>query len=578
MLQRKVLGFSVRWVKNDGELRWVARKSRNVWPLQVVGYILTFAGSMLMLTDPFLVKWLIDDVLQKQMVSWLPVVAAAFVFSYIGRVTLNGLGAMIGFRALQRLASDIRLDLLRRLDSHPMAFHEEMQIGDLMSRVDSDVEVVSTLSCEMTSDVVRVAGMGLTVVAVMLYLNPQLTLIVLPFVPVFLIATGRLRRDLGRHSDQVQQMKARLSGFLQEHLQNIVQIWLLAKEETESSRFSRFLEESVRAQITRRKLEIVFGALVYFLVVVGVALVLSYGGYLVINGQLTTGGLVAFYGYTLQLFGPLCGLADLYAKSQRLFSSVRRLKEIEKVRYEIPVRDDGIRLENRNGYEIEFRDVDCSYPGGRRVLQKVNLRVEKGERVGIIGANGSGKSTLVKLLARLYDVDGGRVLVGGFDVRDLELKSLRRSVAYVGPLPMLRDATVLENVLDGNPEAAASEVMTAATMAGLCDVIARQPKAWYEPLGPRTRLSTGEQQRVALARALLMRPQILILDECLAAVDAETEKTILQRLNEFGDSLTIILISHRSYLYDWADRVILLNRGQLLSDPSCVRDASLSVA
>lgn len=565
-------------MKNDGELRWVANKFRYVWRLQVAGYFFTFVGSMLVLTDPFLVKWLIDDVLHKQMVSWLPFVAAAFVFSYLARMTLNGLGAMIGFRALQRLASDIRLDLFRRLDSHPLAFHEEVQIGDLMSRVDSDAEVVSTLSCEITSEVVRVAGMGLTVVAVMLYLNPRLTLIVLPFVPVFILATGRLRRDLGRHSDQVQRAKARLSGFLQEHLQNILQVWLLAKEETESSRFSRVLDEFARAQITRRKIEIVFGALVYLLVVVGVALVLSYGGYLVINGQLTTGGLVAFYGYTLQLFGPVCGIADLYAKSERLFSSVRRLREIEKVRYEIPVRNNGIRLEDRNGYEIEFRDVDCSYRGGQRVLQKVNLRVKKGERVAIVGANGSGKSTLAKLLARLYDVDSGRVLVGGFDVRDLELRSLRRSVAYVGPLPMLRDATVLENVVDGNPEVTVREVMSAAMTAGLSEVIARQPKEWYESLGPRTRLSTGEQQRVALARALLMQPKVLILDECLAAVDAKTEKVILQQLNEFGDSLTIILISHRSYVYDWADRVLLLDRGQLLSDTACVRDASRSVA
>src|SRR5688572_14211779 len=120
-------------MKSNGELAWVARKSRDVWRLQVVGYLFTFAGSMLVLTDPFLVKWLIDDVLQKQSVSLLPVVAAGFILSYVARVCLNGLGAMIGFRALQRLASGIRLDLLRRLDSHPMAFHDEMQIGDLMS-------------------------------------------------------------------------------------------------------------------------------------------------------------------------------------------------------------------------------------------------------------------------------------------------------------------------------------------------------------------------------------------------------------------------------------------------------------
>ena len=565
-------------LKADGEFRWLATRSRSVWRLQVAGLVFTFAGSMLVLADPFIVKWLIDEVLPSRKVQWLPLVAGAFVFSYIGRVSLTGLGAMFSFRALQRLASDLRLELLNRLDRQPMAFHEEAQVGDLMSRVDSDVEVVSNLSCEMMADIVRVAGMGLTVVAVMLYLNPRLTLVVLPFVPVFLVATGRLRRDLGRYSDRVQQVKGELSSFLQEHLQNILQVWLLAREETETSKFGSLLEKFALTQIARRRVEIVFGALVCLLVVLGVALVLSYGGYLVITGNLTTGGLVAFYGYTLQLFGPLCGIADLYAKSQRLFSSVRRLHELEKVKYALPTKGDGIRLQSTNGGEVEFRDVDYSYTSGRRALEKINLRVEKGERIGIVGANGSGKSTLVRLLPRLYDVDGGQLLVGGIDVRDLDLRSLRRSVAYVGPVPMLRDGTVFENVLDGDPHATIVEVMVAAGMAGLCEVVRRQPKEWNEPLGPRTRLSTGEQQRVALARALLMRPQILILDECLAAVDAHTEKHILEALTEFGYSLTIILISHRSYLYEWADRVVLLRGGQLVSDTPCGLQSSLSVA
>jgi ABC-type bacteriocin/lantibiotic exporter with double-glycine peptidase domain len=533
---------------------------------------------MLVLTDPFILKWLIDDVLPGRRLQLLPLVACAFVTSYVARISITGLGAMISFRAQQRFAFDLRLESLKCLDRQPLRFHEEVQVGDLMSRVDSDVEVVSNLSCEIMADVMRVAGMGLAVVGVMLYLNPRLTFVVLPFLPVFLLLTGRLRRDLGRHSDRVQQVKGQSISFLQEHLQNIVQVWLLAKEEREASRFAGLLQKSFKTQVARRRVEIVFGALVYSLVVTGVALVLSYGGYLVIDRRLTTGGLVAFYGYTLQLFGPLCGIADLYAKSQRLFSSVRRLRDMEKIKYEIPLASNGILLESRSGSAVDFRNVDYGYANGRRAIEKVNFRVEEGEKIGIVGVNGSGKSTLMRLLTRLYDVDEGQVLVGGVDVRDLDLRSLRCAVVYVGPTPMLRDGTVLENVLDGRPHASRAEVMEAGGLAGLSEVVRRQPLEWNEQLGPRTRLSTGEQQRVALARALLMRPRILILDECLSAVDAITEREILEALREFSSSLTIILISHRSYLYEWADRLVTLEGGRLLVESTPCIESSLSVA
>jgi ABC-type multidrug transport system fused ATPase/permease subunit len=221
---------------------------------------------------------------------------------------------------------------------------------------------------------------------------------------------------------------------------------------------------------------------------------------------------------------------------------------------------------------VELHDVSFSYDAERPVLNAVSLRVNAGERVAIAGRSGNGKSTIARLVARLYDARAGTISIEGTDVRDIKLKSLRSSVIFVPQDPVLFDVSLRENLLYGNAAATDVELDQVARLAQLETVIRKLPNGWHEPLGPRgNRLSGGERQRVALARALLQRPKVLILDECTSALDALTERQVLDALDTFLQNVTTIVISHRPFPTRWANRVIQLERGRICasSDTSC---------
>jgi ABC-type multidrug transport system fused ATPase/permease subunit len=284
----------------------------------------------------------------------------------------------------------------------------------------------------------------------------------------------------------------------------------------------------------------------------------------VITGELTAGGLVAFYGYTLQLFIPLYGVVDIYSKLQRAAASVRRLLEITEAEMVLRDRPGALVLQPSASGGFELKDIAFGYQPDRPVLTGINLRVKPGERVAITGTSGNGKSTVARLIARVYDVRTGKVLVEGVDVRDITLKSLRSSVILVPQDPVLFDVTLRENLLYGKASATQDELDKVTRLAQLENVIKRLPNGLDSPLGPRgNRLSGGERQRVALARALLQRPRILILDESTSALDLVTEEDLLNGLGGYLQNVTTIIISHRPYAIQWADRTVFMDYGQI---------------
>jgi len=406
----------------------------------------------------------------------------------------------------------------------------------------------------------------------MLLLNYRLTAIVLPLVPIFIVVRRRFHNRLRRASDSVQEQAGKVIAFLEEHLSSITQVQLLTCEQREARRFARLSGGALRAQMTRRATELFFSSLLYLIIVCGMASVLCYGGYLVMTARLTAGGLVAFYGYTLQLFIPLYGVVDIYSKLQRAGASIRRLMEITEAQTMLRDGPGALVLNFDTAGTVELRDVSFSYASDRAVLNALSLRVNPGERVALAGSSGNGKSTIAKLMARLYDARSGAILIDGYDVRDIKLKSLRSSVIFVPQDPVLFDVTLRENLLYGNTRATDDELARVSRLAQLESVIRKLPNGWNEPLGPRgNRLSGGERQRVALARALLQHPKILILDECTSALDAVTERRLLDGLDSFLQNVTTIIISHRPFPTRWANRVIQLDRGRVCdnSDPLC---------
>jgi len=413
----------------------------------------------------------------------------------------------------------------------------------------------------------RMVTMFTLVMTTMMVLNYRLTAIVIPLIPIFILVRRRFHNKLRQASDSVQEQSGKMIGFLEEHLSSIVQVQLLSCEQREARRFAHISGGAARAQIKRRATEMFFSSFLYLIIVTGMASVLCYGGYQVITGTMTAGSLVAFYGYTLQLFIPLYGVVDIYSKLQRAGASVRRLMEITEAEMLLRDRPGALVLQPNASGAIELRDVSFSYHADRPVLTRVNLRVNAGERVALAGTSGNGKSTIARMVARLYDVRDGKVLVEGLDVRDIKLKSLRSSVIFVPQDPVLFDVTLRENLLYGNAEASQYELEQVARLAQLKQLIHKLPNGWDEPLGPRgNRLSGGERQRVALARALLQRPRILILDECTSALDAVTEKRLLNGLDRYLQNVTTIIISHRQFPMQWSDRVVYMNYGKITEE------------
>lgn len=551
------------------EFRWLAMQVRPFVRLYLASYACILAASVLVLIDPLIVRLLIDQIIPNRRLSWLPLVAFAFLLVYMGRLGADSLAGWLNFQAVQKMTYRSRLKLLRHLQRLSAEYHDNKPVGDTLHRLQIDVDQVGTLSSELIPGALRMFTMFSLIMTTMMLLNYRLTAIVLPLVPVFVLVRRRFHKRLRHASDSVQEQSAKVIQFLEEHLSAIVQVQLLSCEQREARRFARLSGHAVRGQMKRRATELIFSSSLYLIIVLGMASVLCYGGYQVIAGTLTVGSLIAFYGYTLQLFIPLYGVVDIYSKFQRAGASVRRLMEITEANAILRDRPGALVIEPSSPAAVELNAVSFSYHSDRPVLDAISMRVDPGERIALAGTSGNGKSTIARLLARLYDARTGAVFIGGTDVRDIKLKSLRSSVIFVPQDPVLFDLTLQENLLYGNPNATTAELAEIAKLAQLETVIERLPNGWNEPLGPRgNRLSGGERQRVALARALLQRPRILILDECTSALDAGTEKQLLCELDRYLRDITTIIISHRPLPAEWADRVVHMQYGAIVDRKS----------
>jgi ABC-type multidrug transport system fused ATPase/permease subunit len=297
--------------------------------------------------------------------------------------------------------------------------------------------------------------------------------------------------------------------------------------------------------------------------------ILGYGGYLVIQGLLTVGGLVAFYSYVLRLFEPLSTAIELFARLHRIRASLRRLRVLRTVEPEVRDLAGAIPLEPNARYHLSFRNVCFGYEAGLPTIEDVTLSMKSGEVVFFVGPSGSGKSTLVRLLCRLHDVANGSIDLNGTDIRRVTLASLRSSISAVPQEPVLFSASLRDNLLLASPGATEERLFSAAKAACLNDVIEGLPRGWDEVLGPLgSRLSGGERQRVALARAVLQERPILVLDEATSALDAQTEARILGNIRQYARNRILLVVSHRLASAPLADRVVVVEQGRIVEQGS----------
>jgi ATP-binding cassette subfamily B protein len=522
-------------------------------------------GSALTLVDPLIVRWLIDVALPKRDVRLVLAGTVTFCVVYLASLGLSYLATFVSCLVTQKMVFRIRVSLLRCIHILPAEYLCNAQVGETLYRIEQDVDRVAELSSDVLPVTVHMVIVGIMVVVTMGILNLHLTTIVLPLLPVFYLLQRRYAGRLKRAADNVQGQSGKINAFLQEHLAGMLQLQLLNRTGTQGRRFARLTAAGARFQVQQRVTEIVFGGASASVIVLGMSLILGYGGYEVTRGALTVGGLVAFYAYVIRLFEPMSIAIDLQSRLQRVGASVRRILEIV------------VRKESSNGRvatvplgldivpELEFRSVQFSYKQDRPVLRDMSFRVEAGETVALVGLNGSGKSTVGLLATRLYEPSAGSILIGGRDIQDVSRWSLRATITLVPQDPILFDETIRENLLYGNPTATGKDLEKAAALTQLDEVVRKLPRGFDEPLGPLGgRLSGGEKKRLALARTLLQQPKILIVDEITSALDAPTAVGLLQGLELFREARTLIVISHRPATILWADRILVVDQGRIV--------------
>jgi ATP-binding cassette subfamily B protein len=545
-------------------IRWLARYVRPLLSLVIADLVCMTVGSGLSLLDPLVVKWLIDVALPKHELR--PVLLGTLVFCavYLASLAINYLGSFASCLLTQKMIFRIRVSLLRQIHNLPTRGHQKSQVGDTLYRIEQDVDRVAELSGDILPLTLQMVLVGVMVLVTMGILNWHLTALVAPVLPIFYLLQRRYAAKLKDAADQVQSQSGRINAFLQEHLAGMMQLQLLNRTNSQARKFARLAANGAQLQIRQRATEMAFGGASVSAIVLGMGLILGYGGYEVTRGALTVGGLVAFYGYVFRLFAPVSIAIDLQSRLQRVGASIRRIEEITDRLQKPEGQLNTVPLQPDIRPNLEFRSVWFAYSKDRPVLREMSFRVEAEETVALVGLNGSGKSTIGFLATRLHDPDAGSILVGGRDIHGVDRRSLRAYITLVPQDPILFDETIRQNLLYGNPRATNGDLDAVASLTQFDRVLRRLPRGLDEPLGPLgNSLSGGERKRLALARTLLQQPRILIVDEITSSLDAPSAAGLLEGLDLFRRSRTLVVISHRPATILWADRIIVVENGAI---------------
>ncbi len=519
--------------------------------------------TVMELAPPWLIRYAVDQFIlagRTERLWWLAggLLALSLVQGAIDFARLY-LGAYVG----QRIIFGIRNAVFEHLSQLSFSFYDRTRTGDLMSRVTADVD---TLSDFFSRAVVIVVGNSLTllgILAVLLVWDWRLGLLYLFFLPLMahgmLIYAKRLRPVFGR----VRRKLADLTTAIQESLVGIQVIKLFGREEMEEERIDRQSENLMGVNIEAGKIGALWMPYVNVLSGVFMALVLWIGGGGVIQDVITLGTLIGFTTYINMLFRPIRQTGMMLNAFMRATAAAERIFDILDLEPKVKDAPDAYPLPPIEG-RIRYEHVHFSYNEGDEVLHDINLDVAPGEMVALVGPSGTGKTTMVHLLPRFYDVDEGGITIDGHDIRDVTLKSLRDAIGIALQTVFLFDASVGENIAYGSADASQEDIEWAARTVQIHDFIKALPMGYGTPVGERgVRLSGGQRQRIALARVLLTDPRIFILDEPTSSVDADTERRMQQAMETVREGRTTLVIAHRLWTVQQADRIVLLKEGRI---------------
>jgi ATP-binding cassette, subfamily B, multidrug efflux pump len=536
--------------------------------LLIPALLLTLALNLLGILQPKFTQYAIDWNILPRRLEGLNLLVALFfatqllrlVFSYYQAIFLNSVGQFVMF--------DMRKELYDKLQHQEVAYYDRNPVGRIMTRLTSDVDALNELFTAGVTDLLGDLVMIIAIVSMMLWMDVKLTLVTLLTVPLLFGATTWFRRGARRGYDLVRTRIARINAFLQEHFAGAQTVQIFNAETKSLNTFDNINDEYRRANIETIFYYAVFFPLVDLIGAIGIALIIWYGGYRVMQNTathtvLTLGALVAFIQYSQALFQPIRDISDKYNVLQAAVVASHRIFKTLDLPLAILTPEKPLKAERARG-RIEFQNVWFAYNDEDWVLKDVSFTVEPGQSIALVGHTGSGKTTITNLLMRFYDIQRGRILLDGVDLRDWDLKALRENFAVVLQEVFLFSGTVEGNIRLGREEIAEERVRWAAREVHADGFINRLKGDYKAEVRERgAGLSVGQKQLISFARALAFDPALLILDEATSSIDTETEQLIQRAIERVMRDRTSIVVAHRLSTIQNADRIIVLHHGEI---------------
>ena len=523
--------------------------------------IMAAAGNLYI---PWIIKDMIDEVLADKNGTMLNWIAASIIAIFIVRGLFwygqNYLMSYVG----QSVIIDIRAAVFKKLQRLSVSFYDKNKTGTIMSYVTNDVNALQSAMVENTIEMITEGFILIGSVVAMIYLDWRLTLFTVCTFPVVLWFMEFFGKKIRKTGGRIQECTADITSVLQESVASARVIKSFVRGDYEVDRFDVENKANFRANMKNAQLMATLTPVVELVAAIGVTMIIWYGGNNVINGTITAGSLVAFLTYAVNISNPIKRLTRVIGNIQKALAAAQRVFMIIDMPEEIAESRDAKQLPEVSG-KVEFQNVSFAYNDKGNVITDLSFSVKPGEVIAIVGPSGAGKSTIANLLPRFYDVNKGDIKIDGHSVREVTLDSLREQVGIVPQETMLFNGSVYNNILYGRLDATKEEIEAAAKAANAHDFIMQLTDGYETKLGDRgVNLSGGQRQRIAIARAILKNPRILILDEATSALDTESERVVQEALDRLMVGRTSFVIAHRLSTVKNADKILVLEKGNLV--------------
>lgn len=531
------------------------------WKRLLVSVICMLFVSASNLVVPWIIKDMVDDVLMAKNVQMLyAIIVAILVIFAIRGLTTFGHRYLMGYIG-QRVITDLRARLFAHLQKLSISYYDKRRTGEIMSNLTNDIQALQTAIVDNFITLVQESAIFLGSFASMIYLQWKLTALCLVIVPLVSFTIKFFGRKLHSSGGVVQERLADVTSMLQETIMGVRIVRSFNRTAHEIERFRVVNESNFKANVKTIQQSSQLTPFVEFFSALAVVAIIWYGGMSVIDGVMTSGELIAFLIYAINLANPTRRVAEAFGNIQKSLAAADRIFAILDTKPEVAEKAGAPLLSVGKG-RVEFRHVAFHYEEGNPVLTDVNFTAEPGQTVAIVGPSGSGKTTIANILPRFYDVTGGEVLIDGTDIRDVTIGSLREAIGLVPQDTLLFNTTIRNNILYGRLDATDEEIWAAVRAANAETFIRALPDGIETKVGDRgLMLSGGQRQRIAIARALLKNPAILILDEATSALDTESEKIVQDALDKLMIGRTSFVIAHRLSTIRGADQILVINHG-----------------